>query len=76
MEAMKGGAPKQPLPKPTPGFPQFWSAYVPCQTQERDALRLTLEQIDLIHRMCASYPELELVTSVKGRQAGGVALGT
>ncbi|XP_066098660.1 dipeptidase 2-like [Saccopteryx bilineata] len=44
---------------------QFWSAYVPCQTQERDALRLTLEQIDLIHRMCASYSELELVTSVK-----------
>lgn len=44
---------------------QFWSAYVPCQTQDRDALRLTLEQIDLIHSMCASYPELELVTSVK-----------
>ncbi|XP_047692465.1 dipeptidase 2-like isoform X1 [Prionailurus viverrinus] len=44
---------------------QFWSAYVPCQTQERDAVRLTLEQIDLIRRMCASYPELELVTSVK-----------
>ncbi|XP_040109260.1 dipeptidase 2-like isoform X2 [Oryx dammah] len=44
---------------------QFWSAYVPCQTQERDAVRLTLEQIDLIHRMCASYSELELVTSVK-----------
>uniref|UniRef100_G1P5S8 Dipeptidase n=1 Tax=Myotis lucifugus TaxID=59463 RepID=G1P5S8_MYOLU len=44
---------------------QFWSAYVPCQTQDRDALRLTLEQIDLIHRMCASYSELELVTTVK-----------
>ncbi|XP_037598241.1 dipeptidase 2 isoform X4 [Cebus imitator] len=44
---------------------QFWSAYVPCQTQDRDALRLTLEQIDLIHRMCASYSELELVTSAE-----------
>ncbi|XP_011756066.1 dipeptidase 2 isoform X1 [Macaca nemestrina] len=43
----------------------FWSAYVPCQTQDRDALRLTLEQIDLIRRMCASYSELELVTSAK-----------
>ncbi|XP_051024664.1 dipeptidase 2-like [Acomys russatus] len=42
---------------------QFWSAYVPCQTQDRDALRLTLEQIDLIRNMCASYSELELVTS-------------
>ncbi|XP_077840522.1 dipeptidase 2 isoform X5 [Macaca mulatta] len=51
----------------TPGAPraQFWSAYVPCQTQDRDALRLTLEQIDLIRRMCASYSELELVTSAK-----------
>ncbi|KAK2503434.1 hypothetical protein MC885_002775 [Smutsia gigantea] len=44
---------------------QFWSAYVPRQTQERDAVRLTLEQIDLIRRMCASYSELELVASMK-----------
>uniref|UniRef100_A0A8C9BVU3 Dipeptidase n=1 Tax=Phocoena sinus TaxID=42100 RepID=A0A8C9BVU3_PHOSS len=44
---------------------QFWSAYVLCQTHERDAVRLTLEQIDLIRLMCASYSELELVTSVK-----------
>ncbi|KAM6177452.1 dipeptidase 2-like [Erethizon dorsatum] len=44
---------------------QFWSAYVPCQTQNRDVVRLTLEQIDLIHRMCASYSELELVTSAE-----------
>ncbi|KAI5143232.1 Dipeptidase 2, partial [Manis pentadactyla] len=46
-------------------LPQFWSAYVPCQTQEWDAVRLTLEQIDLIPSMCASYCELELVTSMK-----------
>ncbi|XP_007517837.2 dipeptidase 3 [Erinaceus europaeus] len=45
---------------------QFWSAYTPCETQDQDAVRHTLEQIDLIHRMCASYPELELVTSVEG----------
>ncbi|XP_062966841.1 dipeptidase 2 [Cynocephalus volans] len=44
---------------------QFWSAYVPCHTQDQDALRLTLEQIDLIRRMCASYSELELVTSAE-----------
>uniref|UniRef100_A0A8C0E0T8 Dipeptidase n=1 Tax=Balaenoptera musculus TaxID=9771 RepID=A0A8C0E0T8_BALMU len=40
-------------------------AQVPCQTHERDAVRLTLEQIDLIRLMCASYSELEHVTSVK-----------
>ncbi|XP_036897587.1 dipeptidase 3-like [Sturnira hondurensis] len=45
---------------------QFWSAYTPCQTQDQDAVRLTLEQIDLVHRMCASYAELELVTSAEG----------
>ncbi|XP_036044685.1 dipeptidase 3 [Onychomys torridus] len=48
---------------------QFWSAYIPCQTQDRDAVRFALEQIDLIHRMCAAYPELELVTSTKGLQS-------
>lgn len=61
----------KPCPNQPLAFSQFWSAYVPCQTQERDAVRLTLEQIDLIRRMCASYSELELVTSVKGRQTGG-----
>ncbi|OBS58305.1 hypothetical protein A6R68_10539, partial [Neotoma lepida] len=45
---------------------QFWSAYIPCQTQDRDAVRLALEQIDLIRRMCEAYPELELVTSAEG----------
>uniref|UniRef100_UPI0037E89C3A dipeptidase 1 n=1 Tax=Semicossyphus pulcher TaxID=241346 RepID=UPI0037E89C3A len=36
---------------------QFWSAYVPCDTQYKDAVRQTLEQIDVVHRMCQSYPE-------------------
>ncbi|KAF1392761.1 hypothetical protein PFLUV_G00031420 [Perca fluviatilis] len=36
---------------------QFWSAYVPCETQYKDAVRQTLEQIDVVHRMCEKYPE-------------------
>ncbi|KAG5849318.1 hypothetical protein ANANG_G00108940 [Anguilla anguilla] len=36
---------------------QFWAAYVPCGTQYKDAVRQTLDQIDLIHRMCQKYPE-------------------
>ncbi|XP_027701846.1 dipeptidase 2-like isoform X2 [Vombatus ursinus] len=44
---------------------QFWSAYVPCQTQDKDALRLTLEQIDIIKRMCNAYEELEFVSSAQ-----------
>uniref|UniRef100_A0A8C0GDS1 Dipeptidase n=1 Tax=Chelonoidis abingdonii TaxID=106734 RepID=A0A8C0GDS1_CHEAB len=36
---------------------QFWAAYVPCDTQNKDAVKRTLEQIDVIHRMCDKYPE-------------------
>ncbi|XP_059215519.1 dipeptidase 1 isoform X1 [Centropristis striata] len=36
---------------------QFWSAYVPCETQYKDAVRQTLEQIDVVHRLCQKYPE-------------------
>lgn len=36
---------------------QFWSAYVPCDTQYKDAVRQTLEQIDVVHRMCQKYPD-------------------
>ncbi|MGH0114578.1 UNVERIFIED_CONTAM: hypothetical protein FKN15_022051, partial [Acipenser sinensis] len=42
---------------------QMWSAYVLCSSQDKDAVRLTLEQIDVIKRMCSNYEELELVTS-------------
>lgn len=37
---------------------QFWSAYVPCESQYKDAVRQTLEQIDVVHRMCHKYPEV------------------
>ncbi|KAL6468862.1 hypothetical protein MHYP_G00223860 [Metynnis hypsauchen] len=36
---------------------QFWAAYVACDTQYKDAVRQTLEQIDIVHRMCQKYPE-------------------
>ncbi|XP_038139660.1 dipeptidase 1 [Cyprinodon tularosa] len=36
---------------------QFWSAYVPCDTQYKDAVRQTLEQIDVVHRICSKYPD-------------------
>nr|XP_055072244.1 dipeptidase 1 [Misgurnus anguillicaudatus] len=37
---------------------QFWAAFVACDTQYKDAVRQTLEQIDVIHRMCQKYPEV------------------
>ncbi|NXE80634.1 DPEP2 Dipeptidase, partial [Cochlearius cochlearius] len=45
---------------------QFWSVYVLCSAQNKDAVRLTLEQIDVVKRMCNSYEELELVTTSQG----------
>uniref|UniRef100_A0A8C5PI74 Dipeptidase n=1 Tax=Leptobrachium leishanense TaxID=445787 RepID=A0A8C5PI74_9ANUR len=45
---------------------QFWSAYVLCGAQDKDAVRLALEQIDVIKRMCEEYDEFELVTSSQG----------
>ncbi|XP_064817765.1 dipeptidase 2-like [Oncorhynchus masou masou] len=45
---------------------QVFAAYVLCGAQAKDAVRLTLEQIDVINRMCTENPELELVTSAEG----------
>ena len=40
---------------------QFWSVYVPSTTDEDAAVVATLEQIDVVHRLNAMYPEtLEL----------------
>jgi len=36
---------------------QFWSAYIGCNMQYKDAVRATLEQIDQVHKMNARYPE-------------------
>lgn len=47
---------------------QFWTLYILCGAQNKDAVRLTLEQIDVVRRMCENYNELELVTSSQGDQ--------
>jgi membrane dipeptidase len=36
---------------------QFWSVYVPSTMQGKEAVRATLEQIDIVKRMVAAYPE-------------------
>ncbi|XP_058789903.1 dipeptidase 1-like [Phymastichus coffea] len=42
---------------------QFWSAYVSCNSQYKDAVQLTLRQIDVIKRLVQKYSdELEFVT--------------
>jgi membrane dipeptidase len=47
---------------------QFWAAYVPCEAQFRDAVQLTLEQIDVIRRLTEKYePTLTLCASAAGQ---------
>lgn len=37
---------------------QFWSAFVPASTGKKGtAIKMTLEQIDVIHEMCRRYPD-------------------
>ncbi|KAK2913892.1 hypothetical protein Q8A67_002291 [Cirrhinus molitorella] len=45
---------------------QVFAAYVLCTAQDKDAVRLTLEQIDVIRRMCTENPQMELVTTAEG----------
>jgi membrane dipeptidase len=58
---------------------QFWSAYVPVETSKKGvAIRTTLEQIDVIHRLAARYPDdLEMAYSVADveriKKAGKIA---
>src|SRR5262249_58970528 len=38
---------------------QFWSAYVPTSTaKDHSAVRTTLEQIDVVHRLIRTYPDV------------------
>ncbi|XP_044736844.1 dipeptidase 1-like [Chrysoperla carnea] len=56
------------IPRMRAGFvgAQFWSAYVPCESQYLDAVQLTLEQIDVIKRLVNVYKrDLELVYSAR-----------
>lgn len=36
---------------------QFWSVYVPTTNPGPAAVQATMEQIDVVHRLCAAYPD-------------------
>src|SRR5262245_46218159 len=58
---------------------QFWSAYVPASTDRKGtAVKATLEQIDVIHRLVRAYPDVfEMAYTaddvVRIRKAGKIA---
>ncbi|XP_062404561.1 dipeptidase 2 [Sardina pilchardus] len=45
---------------------QVFAAYVMCTAQDKDAVRLALEQIDVIIRLCSEWQDFELVNSSEG----------
>jgi membrane dipeptidase len=57
---------------------QFWSVYVPCELTGGDAVRATLEQIDIVHRLVETHPaEFALATTAdeveSARERGRIA---
>jgi membrane dipeptidase len=43
---------------------QFWSIWIPNEMKGDEAIRVTLEQIDIVHRMVARYPaRLEMAST-------------
>lgn len=43
---------------------QFWAAYVPCGSQWKDAVAMTLEQVDVVRRLVSKYPsQLQMASS-------------
>lgn len=46
---------------------QFWSTYVNCDSQYKDAVKKSLEQIDIVKNFVAKYPKtFQFVTSAQG----------
>uniref|UniRef100_A0A0B7A902 Dipeptidase n=1 Tax=Arion vulgaris TaxID=1028688 RepID=A0A0B7A902_9EUPU len=46
---------------------QFWAAYVSCDSQYKDAVRQSLDQVDTIKKFVAKYPNVfQFVTTAKG----------
>jgi membrane dipeptidase len=57
---------------------QFWSVWIPAALKGDEAIRVTLEQIDIVHRMVRRYPQhLEMASSAADirriRKSGRIA---
>jgi membrane dipeptidase len=57
---------------------QFWSVYIPIETQGPAAVQMTIEQIDIVKQMCTRYPnDLAMAYTaadvVRAHKAGKVA---
>ena len=47
---------------------QFWSCYVGCTGQYKDAVRMSLDQLDVIKKFVSKYPDtFKFETTAKGK---------
>lgn len=55
---------------------QFWAAYAPCEAQFKDAVQITIEQIDVIKRLTERYtPQLTPCTTALGMNENTILKG-
>lgn len=45
---------------------QFWAVFVSCASVEKDAVRLGLDQTDVIHKFVDKYDDFKLATTAQG----------
>lgn len=46
---------------------QFWAVYVDCNSQYKDAVKLSLDQVDTVKKFIAKYPDVfKFVTTAQG----------
>ncbi|XP_061179925.1 dipeptidase 1-like [Saccostrea echinata] len=46
---------------------QFWAVYVDCKSQYKDAVKLSLDQVDTVKKFIAKYPDVfKFVTTAQG----------
>ena len=47
---------------------QFWAVYVDCGSQYKDAVKLSLDQVDTVKKFIRKYPDVfKFVTTAQGQ---------
>ena len=54
---------------------QFWSVYVPATLPPLEAARATFEQVDMVRRMAAAYPDVFVVTTTAAETEAAMRRG-
>lgn len=56
---------------------QFWAVYVDCGSQYKDAVKLSLDQVDTVKKFIRKYPDVfKFVTTAQGEYSACVFSST